>query len=795
MSSISFRFRLSITPVPATNHVTMELVTNVQRRIQNIKLEVEEFHPLLKELFSRHPEIIRFEYTHGTQEMGADFILIRRDAFLSRDDYVGVIAKRGKIHQDLTDVYRQIEECLTIRRHIEGGKKEVTLSAVMIVATDTITYGAQKKINEAYRGSKIQFLSGNDLASLIVDHVPDYLDNIPLPISSYLHRVREDVLEQDASLDILTIDGQPIYLPQRVDRLRIDPYTEHASVIQHRDQVNIATEIQARRAILLEADMGGGKSKLLRHLVQSLAHANAFGQDPLLPVPTTYRALVDDYNGSLTRLVNALVPEEVRTKLPKNGQIVIFVDAIDEKDLPQCELFTSLKSLLEEAREHRRYRLVLTSRPIRNLDFDKEFANRLARYEIRRLSMGQIITYLNTICDRLNLTKRIIDDIRRSPLFHDIPKSPLAAVLLGQVLRDDPKDLPSTLPELYSKYLELALGRWDIRKGLQTEKEYEALRAILMELARYVLENQLNYVATSELRDMIATYLDQRNLTVTVETVYDNAIRRSDVLVLSRDGLRVRFKHRTFAEFLEASRRIRLGVMEPSLQAFEMYWSNVYYFACGEAKDAPDLIGGLAKVTPAEEQHRWLKAMNMANFIMAAYATPYDVIESAVYESILEASTLFVDIVNGTEESRFAGLSRMHLLCLIQLIIRDHYGFEFFGGALESAALEGMESAPRDVQPYLLFLLAVAAVDAGNKDAFKTLVEEYATALPIDVSLGIGHEREISGRNKQLKRFEKRLKRKIRGNEKLKSDIKLLYDRPILAAVVAEQKRLGTGGA
>ena len=314
-----------------------------------------------------------------------------------------------------------------------------------------------------------------------------------------------------------------------------------------------------------------------------------------------------------------------------------------------------------------------------------------------------------------------------------------------------------------------------------------------MELAKYVLENQLTYVATGEFRDMIGAYLDQRNLTVTVDAVYDNAVERSDVLVLSRDGLRVRFKHRTFAEFLEASRRIRLGVMEPSLQAFEMYWSNVYYFACGEAKDAPDLIGGLAKLTPAEEQHRWLKAMNMANFIMAAYATPYDVIESAVYESILEASTLFVDIVNGTEESRFAGLSRMNLLCLIQLIIRDHYGFDFLKGALENAALEGMDRAPRDVRPYLLFLLAVAAVDAGNKEAFRTLVEEYAPALPIDVSLGIGHEREISGRNKLLKRFERRLKRKIRGNEKLKSDIKLLYDRPILAAVVAERKRLGTG--
>ena len=771
----------------------MGLVKHVQRHIQNIKSEVNELHPLLKELFARHHEITRFEYTHGGHEMGADFILTRQDAFLSRDEYVGVVAKVGKLHQDLSAVDRQINECITIRRHIEGGKKEITLSAVWLIATDTITPGAQRKIHEAHRGSKIQFISGSDLATLIVQHVPDYLTDIPLAITSYLHRVREDIREQDASLDILAIDDHPIYLPQDVDRLRIDPYTENASVIRHRDRVDMATEIQTKRAVLLEAGMGGGKSKLVRHLVQSLAHGSVFGRNPLLPVSTTYRALLDDYNGSLTALINALVPTDTQTKLPAEGRIVIFVDAIDERDQPQSELFASLKALLEETKEHPQYRLVLTSRPIRNLDFDKEFVNRLATYEIRRLSMGQIIKYLTTICDRLNLTKRIIDDIRRSPLFGDIPKSPLAAVLLGQVLRDDPKDLPSTLPELYSKYLELALGRWDIRKGLQSEKEYEALKAILMELAKYVLENQLTYVATSEFREMIRAYLDRRNLTVTLDAVYDNAIRRSDVLVLSRDGLRVGFKHRTFAEFLEASRRIRLGVLEPSLQAFEMYWSNVYYFACGEAKDAPDLIAGLAKLTPVDEQHRWLKAVNMANFIMAAYATPYDVIESAVYQSILEASTLFLDIVNGSERSRVAGLSRMNLLCFMQLIVRDHYGFEFLKEALESSALEGLESAPRDVQPYLLFLLAVAAVDAGSNDAFKTLVEGYASALPIDVSLGIGHESKISGRNRLLKRFEKRLKRKIRGNDNLKSDIKLLYDRPILATIVAEAKRLRDG--
>lgn len=103
----------------------MDKLKAIQKRIAEIKSEKDELHPLLHELFSRHPAVTRVEYTHGPNEMGADFVVARTDTFLNREQHVGVVAKVGKVHQDLTAVDRQINECLTIRRHIEGGKKEV----------------------------------------------------------------------------------------------------------------------------------------------------------------------------------------------------------------------------------------------------------------------------------------------------------------------------------------------------------------------------------------------------------------------------------------------------------------------------------------------------------------------------------------------------------------------------------------------------------------------------------------------------------------------------------------------
>ena len=764
----------------------MSTFTAIRKRLKAISSETDELHPLLQELFSRIDEIKRCEYTHGNTEMGADFVLVRNDTLLKRDEYIGVVVKIHKIHQNLTTVNRQIEECVRIRRYIEGGKKEITLSAVWLVATDTITQGARTKINDQHRGSKIHFISGDDLAQMIADYLPDYLSQIPISITGYLHAIRNDVRDTDADLDILAIDGQPVYLPQEVDRLKIDPYSKTTTLARHRRNVDLLAELENPRPILVEAGMGGGKSKLLRHLVHSLAHSESFAAQPHLPVLVTYREFVDDHDASLDAVVQAKVSKDVCGDLPDDSKIVVFVDAVDEKSQTQDELFSSLKGVIADTKKDARYRLILTSRPIANLEFDREFAHLLNRYEIRRLSVGQIANYLTRICNQLNLTRRIVDDIRRSPLFSDIPKSPLAAVLLAKVLRDDPKDLPATLPELYSKYLELALGRWDISKGLQSQQDYDVLHAILLDLAKYVLDNQLTYVALHELRERVERYLGERNLTVTTNTVLANALERSDVVVLSRDGHTVRFKHRSFAEFLEARRRQTAGIMVPSLEAFEMYWANVYFFACGQAKDAPELIEGLAKLAPVEEQHRWLKPMNMANYVMAAYATPYNIIEDAVYDAVLEASSLFRDIVTGRLPTRFARLSQMHLLCLIQLIIRDHYGFEFLRPALEGAGLRGLEAADSELKPYLLFLLAVAAVDAGSEGAFDTIIEKYSHALPVDVSLALGHEMQSGARGKLLKRFERRLRRKLRGNTKLHEDIKLLYDRPLIHVVGAQ---------
>ena len=142
--------------------------------------EVKQLHPLLKMLLPRIPRVEHVEYTHGKNEMGADFVFSRLDDAIHDVEYIGVIAKIGNIGQDHSGVERQIREC-EIERLFGNGKSGIFLTETWIVATGTVSDGAKAKIYSAYRSRKINFIDGDRLHFLISKHMPEYWRDVAPP--------------------------------------------------------------------------------------------------------------------------------------------------------------------------------------------------------------------------------------------------------------------------------------------------------------------------------------------------------------------------------------------------------------------------------------------------------------------------------------------------------------------------------------------------------------------------------------------------------------------------------------
>ena len=141
------------------------------QKLDSVKDEVNDLHPLLKAVLPKLPRVQSVEYHHGVNEMGADFIIGRTNDTFGNIEYIGVIAKVGRIVQNLGDIERQIDEC-GLPRLVEGGKKKIRITEIWIVATKHITHGAKEKIFHKYSTRKIEFIDGSHLERMVDAYTP-----------------------------------------------------------------------------------------------------------------------------------------------------------------------------------------------------------------------------------------------------------------------------------------------------------------------------------------------------------------------------------------------------------------------------------------------------------------------------------------------------------------------------------------------------------------------------------------------------------------------------------------------
>ena len=70
----------------------------------------------------------------------------------------------------------------------------------------------------------------------------------------------------------------------------------------------------------------------------------------------------------------------------------------------------------------------------------------MRRVILAPLSTSQVFGFLTELCAKATLSDRLKEDIKDSPLFHDLPRSPIAAILLADIINQKVEELPNTLP-------------------------------------------------------------------------------------------------------------------------------------------------------------------------------------------------------------------------------------------------------------------------------------------------------------------------------------------------------------
>ncbi len=748
-------------------------------KLDSIKREIKDLHPLLNAVLPKLPRVQNVEYHHGGGEMGADFVISRTKDIFGDIEYIGVIAKVGRIVQDFADIEGQIYEC-KLPRYFQGGKQKIRITEIWVVATKHITQGAKAKIFEKYSTRKIEFIDGAALEKLVDRYAPLAWSGLPIVVGDYLQDLRVRTEEHDKSVSLLQMSDKSFYVKQDLYHIPDIEYRYKRKGRLLPEKVDVDHVAESHRCILIEGSVGSGKSKLLWRLIARATTPEDFSKTKVIPLSVSYTELMEKHSGDLKKLIEQRVPVAVREAC-RDSEYLVLIDAFDERRMEiNCQA-DELNALFSQASEENHIRVVVTSRFLQGVERSDVLQPDISRCELHHLSMQRTIEIITKICAKVNITDRILEDLKKSALFRDLPRSPMLAILLARLLNESQQEIPSNMTELYAKYSELMLGRWDEKKGLQSQKEYQALDNILMRLARQMIDEQRLFISVDEVKDAFNDYLDQRNLEIDADQLFNKMVNRCEIVLLDSNSQTLGFKHRSFTEFFYAKSFIQDQSLVVDSRVFNVYWMNTFFFYLGLRKDCPNDLQAIFKMPTGSELEEWLKIVSVSNYLLAAYTTPYQVVAEGVRNVAVTAAELYQKIVKQGSEMWFSNLPQMHLLYLLQMFIREGYSYPFFAKAFEDAALRIDDSSLEDeTKAYALFFLNVAHIDIGEGETFDFMLRRIQEDLPVDLQLALWHEgKNVKERTKLMRKQDRRLRRILPSGNTLNMFKENLYERPV----------------
>lgn len=746
-------------------------------KIRSLDNEVKEVHPLLKALFDKMPQIKSVIYTQGNRENGADFILVKSDPLLDQDDYVGVVVKSGPIKQNSDDVHRQIKECLAVARPIENGKKFIYLSEVWVITSKDVTRNAEDHLHAEYKTTKIKFIDAEALVKLIDRFLDTYWNLSNIAVNGFVAKQQKIISSISEMHRLIPLEFGRIGVEKDISSNPPDNQRRfNKKKVRH---TSLWEEIQSKKLIFLEGGMGSGKSELLRSTANRLCEKVIDEAHNVIPYFTSYKDFVKVFDAA----PDSFLEEIHKSIADEKKRIAIFIDGLDEsfeetanKVARVCKLAAIINLRNDSA-------LIVASRIIQEESLTATIDSHFDKYKVNPLQLSTIVKFVERICGGSDVSSKLRGDIQKSPLMRVLPRTPLSAILLGKLLKENIFELPATLPELYSKYIELVLGRWDLDKNVGSEKEYETIQRLTSMIATYCLNNDLDTLGVAELKQMFKEYLSERRTGQSLEPMLEMFLQKSELISYDEDTQIVAFRHKSFAEFFYAQALLmEKGKNASLLKPFDPSWSGIEYFYLGLVRDAPERLMQLTKLTPQNKGEQLLKITQFGNFLMAAYQTPYEVIQTTLYDRFVEAAKYYNNLIVSHEEDIFSRLPELQILSIFTYFLRGGYSYEFFKPALLEARIQfemdsGLSEAERIIA---IFFTDAILCELEDESAFVSLVDRYEASLSWTVRLGIYHaSADVEFINRTTKQLGKKIDKSMKGNLSLLRYIQMLESTPL----------------
>ncbi len=549
-----------------------------------------ELHKHLQVLLQRMMPDAVVEITHGTNEYGKDLVFVDDEPLGKR---VGALVVKvgnvgGKTAGVVDEIKSQIDQALKHPVKLPGETAPLSVKQVYVVIAGHVSQNANERLEKEVPGT-VQGIWGLDrLVDLFTQHYPEIFFE-GRAVSFLQRRISE--------LETHHIFAE-VSRNKTLSECFVDPVVatvESMEELEQGDGISIERLkripffklhefVNRSRRILLVGCPGSGKSVALARMALDImkdAFKKLTRDKPKervgIPILLSARRLAEYYN------CVAMLQDQLGDAADSGRffPLVLMVDGLDEvaadqrqRTLRQAETYAS----------ELRCSLIVTSRLV---DIVKTPIQGFQRVELTPFGFEQA----------RRLFERIVPDAATRNSLNEgldliqgqMDMTPLSLILLVEVVRQY-HEVPASVTELYDRYFDHALGRWDDKnKGIRQLFDYQVKRVFLAELAfeEFYKKDRL-VLPKSDFDLFLRTFGDRYK--------WDVEGTREFIVEMDRAGIvrvddEIEFQHRSFLDFFAAEWVFRGRESVDDLEGFlervyfEPVWSDIAFFYVGMRRE------------------------------------------------------------------------------------------------------------------------------------------------------------------------------------------------------------------
>jgi len=351
-------------------------------------------------------------------------------------------------------------------------------------------------------------------------------------------------------------------------------------------------------------------------------------------------------------------------------KMILLFDGIDELKTLEAKksIMTIINNYIEDNKDGQ-LQVIISGRNIEM--FDGNLFDSFEKISLLPFDVGQAFALVKKLIPN-DKTKaaNFISAIKSNQLSNSLTRTPMALTLAAILYREDEIDLeeiPANITELYNKFCDYYLNRWDVSKGLSLQYKFEETKHTLAFIAKYMHENNMQEIP----RDKLMIFLQKLKSTHPIEDLSDidqfmnNLNDRVGLIHFNEGEQTFGFCNLSFQEYFASIYFDDSNEQFLIDNLYKEWWENSIIFYCGKTPKRDVFIKKIiSSKIPIELQNYFQHISILSKTIQAAHLIPKETQRNIISNIIYNFDKLYKgaienDIIKniGKERKEQSGLT------------------------------------------------------------------------------------------------------------------------------------------